>query len=270
MRRIALAALKGGVGKTASLTALAVGLARRGRRTLVVDLDPSGNASWTLGGGQGADPPTVAEVLTRQASAEEAVRPTGTPGLDLLPADARLGGVNVGLAQELGRDTRLRVALEPIEGRYDFVLIDTGPTLSTLLVNALAFVEEVIVPLDPGAYAVLGLAEMERVVEEIRAAYNPPLRVSGLLLTKVSRNAVSRDVEAELRARYGAKVFKPTIPLGVAVEAAHLRGLTVLDHAPKSAAAVAYLELVEEVESHGERTKERGRASAGRPPRKAG
>jgi chromosome partitioning protein len=270
MRRIALANLKGGVGKTATACALAVGFARRGLRTLLVDLDPSGNAGWTLAGGQGADPPTVAEVLTRRASAEDAIRPSATPGLDLLPADAALGGVNIALAQELGRDTRLRVALEPVLDRYDRVIVDTGPTLTTLLVNALVGVEEVIIPMDTGAYAVLGLAEMERIVGEIRDAYNPSLRIGGLLLTKVSRNAVARDVEAELRGRFGPLVFRTTIPAGVAVEAAHTRGLTVLDHAPKSAPALAYLELVAEVESHGERTKDRGRASAGRHPRKVG
>src|SRR3954452_23063375 len=103
MRRIALVNLKGGVGKSSTATALAVGLARRGKRTLLVDTDPSGNASWTVGGGQGAAPPTLAAGLNRPCSADEAIRPTATKGLDLLPADADLGGVNVALAQELGR-----------------------------------------------------------------------------------------------------------------------------------------------------------------------
>jgi chromosome partitioning protein len=98
MRRIAITNLKGGSGKTATATALAVGLARRGNRTLLVDTDPSGNASWTVSGGQGADGPTLAAVLTRDASAVEAIRATSTPGLDLLPADPTLGGVNVRLA----------------------------------------------------------------------------------------------------------------------------------------------------------------------------
>lgn len=268
MRKIALANLKGGAGKSTTATALAVGLARRGHRTLCVDCDPSGNASWTLLGGQGADAPTLAAVLTRRTSVDEAIRPTATAGLDLLPADAELGGVNVALAQELGRDTRLRACLDSIDGRYDFVVLDTGPTLTTLLVNALTYAEEVVVPLDPGVYAVLGLIEMERVIAEIRSAYNPALRLAGLVLTKVARNSVARDVEAELRSRFGPMVFKTTIPTAVSVEAAHSRGLTVMEHSPKSAPALAYIRLIEEIDRHGDRAKDRGRGSTGRGSRK--
>jgi chromosome partitioning protein len=262
MRRIAITNLKGGSGKTATATALAVGLARRGNRTLLVDTDPSGNASWTVSGGQGADGPTLAAVLTRDASAVEAIRATSTPGLDLLPADPTLGGVNVRLAQELGRDTRLRSALAAVEGAYRFVIVDTGPSLTTLLVNALAAVEEVIVPVDMGVYAVLGLVELERITSEIREAYNPTLRLAGLVLTKCQRSNVCRDVETELRGRYGPTVFKATVPLSARVEEAHSRGLTVLDHAPRSAPALAYLSLVEEVIGHGREAK-RSRVKGG-------
>lgn len=267
MRRIALANLKGGSAKTTTATALAVGLARRGHRTLCVDCDPSGNASWTLLGGRGADGPTLAEVLTRRASADEAIRPTTTTRLDVLPADASLGGVNVALAQELGRDTRLRACLDGLDDRYAFVILDTGPTTTTLLVNALTFAEEVVVPLDPGIYAVIGLTEMERVVAEIREAYNPALRLAGLLLTKVARTKVAADVEAELRTRYGPLVFRSTIPAAVTVEAAHSRGLTVVEHSPKSPPALAYAQLVEEIASHG-REENRSGFKAVRRPRK--
>jgi chromosome partitioning protein len=214
---------------------------------LLVDTDPSANASWTLLGGQGGERPTLAEVLTRRAAVEEAIRPSVTPGLDLLPSDAALGGVNVALAQEVGRDTRLRSALAGVAGRYAFVVIDTGPQTTTLLVNALVATEEVIVPLDAGVYAVLGLVELERLVGEVSEAYNPGLRLAGLLLTRTQRNSVSRDVEHELRQRFGSLVFAAMIPLSVKVEEAHSRGLTVLDHAPKSAPALAYDQLVEEV-----------------------
>jgi chromosome partitioning protein len=265
MRRIALVCLKGGSSKTTTTTALAVGLARSGKRVLVIDADQQSNASWTLLGGQGADPPTLASVMTRSASAVEAIRSTSVDGLDLLPADSSLGGVNVALAQELGRDTRLRSALATLEGRYDYVLADTGPAFTTVLANVLVWAEEVIVPLDPGVYAVLGLVQLEETIGEVREAYNPALRLSGLVLTKVSRNNVARDVEAEIRARFGDLVFKTTVPLSSAVEQAHTHGRTVLEHAPKSAAAVAYLELVAEVLEHGRETK-RGRGKAQRGP----
>lgn len=262
MRRIALVCLKGGSSKTTTTTALAVGLARAGRRVLVIDSDQQANATWTLLGGADAELPTLAAVMTRSATADEAIRPTSVPGLELLPADPSLGGVNVALAQELGRDTRLRSALASLEGRYDYVLADTGPSFSTILANVLVWTEEVIVPLDPGVYGVLGLVQLQETIAEVREAYNPALRLSGLVLTKVSRNNVARDVEAELRAKFGHLVFTTTIPLSSSVEAAHTHGRTVLEHAPKSTAAVAYLELVAEVDRGG--AKERGRGPAER------
>lgn len=263
MRRIAITNLKGGSGKTCTATALAVGLARRGSRTLLVDTDPSANASWTVGAGQGPDAPTLSAVLMREASTAEAIRLTPVEGLDLLPADATLGGVNVRLAQELGRDTRLRAALAAVDAAYQFVIVDTGPSLTTLLVNALVAVEEVFVPVDMGVYAVLGLVELERIVAEIHEAYNPALRLAGLILTKCQRSNVCRDIETELRSRFGPLVFRATVPLSAKVEEAHSRGLTVLDHAPKSAPALAYLSLVEEVISHDRETKWRGVESGG-------
>jgi chromosome partitioning protein len=260
MRRIALVSLKGGVGKTASATALAVGLARHGQRTLLIDADQQANATWTILGGQGSDPPTLASVLTRQVSAIDAIRETSTPGLDLLPADSALGGVNVELAQVVGRDTRLRSALASIDGRYDFVLIDTGPQLTTVLVNVLVYVDEVIAPVDAGVYAMLGLVQLEEAIAEVREAYgNDVLRLAGLLVTKVSRNNVARDVEAELRARFGNLVYKAVVPLSAKIEEAHSRGTTVLTHAPKSTGALAYDQFVEEV-INGGRSQKRGRS----------
>lgn len=268
MRRIALVNLKGGVGKTVTAVALAVGLARRGHKTLLVDSDPSGNASWTISGGQSADGPTLAHVLTRESSADEAIRLTSTPGLDLLPSDSTLAGVGVRLAQELSRDTRLRSALDGIEGRYDFVIVDTGPTFSTLLANVLVFSHEIIVPIDSGVYAVLGLVQLQETIQEVREAYgNQSLRLAGLVLTKVQKSNVARDVETELRTRYGSLVFKTVIPHSAKVEEAVSRGASVVDFAPKSAPAVAYGELVTEVIEHGG-TKERSRSKVVGRPRK--
>lgn len=261
MRRIVLASHKGGTAKTCTATCLAVGLARRGRRVLLVDCDAQANATWTVLGGQSVAPPTLATVLMRHADAEEAIRPTAVPNLDLLPADSSLSGINIALVQELGRDTRLRAALAPLAGRWDFVILDTAPTITTLLANALVYAEEVVVPVDPGVYAMLGLVQLQATVEEVREAYgHHALHLAGLVLTKVSRNNVSRDVEAELRARFGDRVFRTTIPLSAKIEEAHTRGQTVLEYAPKSPGAVAYAGLVDEVLSHG-RAKNRRRAS---------
>jgi chromosome partitioning protein len=160
--------------------------------------------------------------------------------------------------------------LDGLEDRYDVAIADTAPTLTTTLANALVWTEEVIVPLDPGVYAVLGLVQLQEIIEQVREAYgNTSLRLSGLLLTKGQRNNVARDVESELRSRFGPIVFKSTIPSSAVVEAAHSRGLTVLDHAPKSAPALAYLELVEEIDHGIGQQAERSRGQAGKRTRKS-
>jgi len=258
MRQIAIVNQKGGTAKTVTATALAVGLVRRGHRTLLIDCDAQANATWTVLGGQGAEPPTLASVLLRNVDADDAIRPTITPGLDLLPADTSLSGVNVALVQELGRDTRLRSAMAILEGRWEFVILDTAPTFTTVLANALVYASEVIVPVDPGVYAMLGLVALQETIAEVREVYgNHALRLSGLLLTRVQRNNVCRDVEAELRARFGPLVFGPTVPLSAKIEEAATRGMTVLTHAPKSPGALAYTQLVEEI-AHGRAKERRG------------
>ena len=266
MRRIVIASHKGGCGKSVTATALATGLAMLGKRTLLVDCDGQGNASWTVMGGQPVEPPTLSAVLMRQVAAEDAIRPTSIPNLDLLPADASLSGVNVALVNELGRDTRLRTAMAPLDGRWEFVVIDTAPSVTTILANALVYAEEVIVPVDVGIYGVLGLVQLMETIEEVRQAYASSIHLAGLLLTKVSRNNVSRDIEAELRTRFEGRVFKAVVPLSAKVEEAHTRGMTVIQHAPRSPAALAYGQFVEEVMSHGSGTKNRRRSASQRGP----
>lgn len=266
MRRIAIACLKGGSSKSTTATSVAVGLARRGNRVLVVDTDAQANATWLLTGGQGADDPTIADVLTRRADAVDAIRPSVVPGLDLLPAASSLGAVNVALAQELSRDTRLRSALASLDDAYDYAIADTAPTFTTLLANVLVWASEIIVPADPGVFAVLGLVELQGVVEEVREAYgNAGLHLAGLVLTRLARNNVHKDVERNLRESYGDRVFRSTIPLSTVVEQAHTRAQTVMQFAPKSPAAVAYDALVEEIISYG-REKDRSRGLPQRRP----
>jgi chromosome partitioning protein len=265
MRRIVFASHKGGAGKSTSATALSLGLSARNKKVLLIDCDGQSNATWTVMGGAGVSPPTLSAVLMRQASADAAIRPTPIPNLDILPADPSLNGVNVALVTELGRDTRLRSAMAPLDGRWDFVVIDTAPSVTTILANALVYAEEVIVPVDVGIYGVLGLVQLMETIEEVAEAYGSSIHLAGLLLTKVSRNNVSRDIEAELRTRFDGRVFDAVVPLSTKVEEAHTRGLTVIQHAPKSPAAVAYGQLVEEVLNHGRAKNRRGDAPVGGP-----
>jgi chromosome partitioning protein len=244
-----------------------VALAESGHRTLVIDCDAQANATWTLLGGRFAEPPTLAGVLMRQAAAEDAIRPTPVPNLDVLPADAALSGVNVALVQELARDTRLRSAMAPVVARWDFCILDTAPTFTTILANALVYAAEVIVPVDPGIFAVLGLVQLQETIAEVREAYgNSDLRLAGLLLTKTARTNLVRDVETELRGRFGDLVFQAMIPASTKIEEAHSRGQTVMQYAPRSPGALAYAALCEEILSHG-RTQDRGRSATVRGAR---
>ena len=267
MRRIVLASQKGGVCKTTTACALAIGLARRGHKTLLVDLDGQASATWTITRGRGAEKPTVGDVLLRNALADEAIRATETANLDLLPADASLNGANVALVGEIGRDTRLRSAMASVGDRWRFVILDTAPAFSPVLANALVFGDEVIVPVDCGVYSLLGLAELQGTIDEVRDAYGGSVRLAGVLITRVARSNVCRDMERQVRERFGPLVFKATIPASAKFDEAGSRGLTIGEHAPKSPGAVAYDNLILEIE-HGDRTKDRGRVAGKRSPRK--
>jgi chromosome partitioning protein len=252
MRATAVCNLKGGSGKTTTALCLAVALADAGKRTLVIDADPQGNASMTLLDGQPAEAPTLAHVLLGHAGAGEAIRPTRLEALDVLPSDGGLAEAAVQLADQLGRERRLRVALEGLEA-YSAILIDCPPELGLLTVNALNAVDDVLVPVDAGLYAVAGLARLHDAVGEVRKYLdNRTLRIGGMVLTRVHRNRATADLEAQLRAAYGPLVFATTIPHSVKVEEAHARHLTVMEFARHSAPALAYGRLTREVYSDGE------------------
>jgi chromosome partitioning protein len=253
MRSIAVVNLKGGSGKTTTALCLSVGMARRGLRTLLVDADSQGNASLTMLDGAAADPPTLGNVLLGQADADAAIRPTRVEGLDLLPADARLADAALMLADQIGREHRLRVALGRLEGRYDAAVVDCPPQLSLVTVNVLAAVRELLVPVDAGIYSVAGLAQLQQSVADVRQFLgNRDLAIGGLLLTRAHNNRATRDIADQLRAAYGPLVFRASIPHSVRVEEAHARGLTVLEFAPGSTSARAYDEFLTEVLDDGE------------------
>lgn len=264
MRSIAWISEKGGTGKTTSAINSAVGLAKRGNRVLLIDTDPQANASLVLLEGNPAGPPTLAAVLLGDADAAESIRATRTPGLDILPADVALADASVSLANMIGRENRLRAALAPVESAYDFILLDTSPTRSLLTINALTTVQEVLIPIEPGLFSLSGLGQLQAAVEDVRRYLgNRALRIAGLVLTRTRRDNVSRDVEAQLREAFGELVYRSAVPSNAKVEEAHGRFLSVLDYAPRSPGAKAYLDLVEEIISDGRTQKRAGPAPAG-------
>jgi chromosome partitioning protein len=253
VRKIGVVNLKGGSGKTTTALSLAVAAAMRGLRVLLIDSDPQANATLTMLDGNPAHDPTLGHVLLDQAGAVEAVRPSRLPGVELLPADGRLADVALLLADQLGRERRLRGALQAVEGRYDLLIVDSAPQLSLTLINVLNAVEELLVPVDAGLYSIAGLGRLQETVEQVRKYLdNPGLRIGGLVLTRCHRNKATDDIAAQLREAFGALVRRSMIPHSVRVEEAHARNRTVVEFAPRSAPALAYLSLLAEVLDHGE------------------
>ena len=253
MRRIAVINAKGGSGKTTTALCLAVGLTRRGRRTLLVDADAQGNATMTALDGQAPEPPTLANVLMDPEMVAEAIRPTRLDRLDVLPADAQLADAALLLDKAIGRETRLRDALAGLGGRHDAVVVDCPPQTSLVVLNVLAAVAELIVPVDAGIYSVAGLAQLQGTVEQVRRyLHNRELRIAGLLLTRTHNNRATRDIAAQLREAFGPLVYRASIPHSVRVEEAHARNRTVLEFDPKSAPARAYEAFLDEVIGHGQ------------------
>jgi chromosome partitioning protein len=244
---------KGGSGKTTTAISLAVGMARRGLRVLLVDADSQSNASLTMLDGQPAEPPTLGNVLLGQVEAHEAIRATRVEGLEILPADPRLADAALMLADAMGREFRFRRALDQVDDRFDVMIADCPPALSLVSVNVLAGVGELIIPVDAGVYALSGLGQLSQAVEDVRQYLgNSTLRIAGLLLTRTHNNRATRDIADQLRAAYGDRVYRAMIPHGVRVEESHARNRTVLEHAPTSAPALAYDALLTEVlDDHG-------------------
>jgi chromosome partitioning protein len=271
MRSIAVVNLKGGSGKTTTALCLAIGMARRGRRTLLIDADPQANATMTMLDGAPAEPPTLGNVLMEQAGAAEAIRPTRVAGLEILPADARLADAALLLADQMGREHRLRAALEELEGRHDVLVIDCPPQMSLVVVNVLAAVAELVVPVDAGIYSVAGLAQLQQAVEDVRRYLgNVRLHLAGLVLTRAHHNRATRDIEAQLRAAYGPLVCRSVIPHSVKVEEAHARHRTIPEFAPASGPAKAYDDLVSEVIDRGDHARDTGPAVHADPAHHAG
>jgi chromosome partitioning protein len=266
MRTLAVVAQKGGQLKTTTVVNVAACLAGQGRRVLVIDTDTQANATYVLLRGETPRRPGLSEVLTGNASADEAVVPTAFGGVALIPASADLADVNVALAAEVGRERRLRSAMADLSGAFDVCLVDTGPTRSLLTTNVLNFAGEVLVPIGPGLFGFLGLGQLQADMNLVRRFLeNKRLTLSGIFLTMTEKNNVCRDFEREIRGAFGPLVFKTTIPRSVKFDEANARQQSIFEHAPKSAGAFAYRALTLEVLSRGRDQAERDESAHGDP-----
>jgi chromosome partitioning protein len=250
-RLFTIANQKGGVGKTTTAVNLAAALAVQGLKTLVIDLDPQGNASTALGiGERKTDTPSSYEVLLGEAPLRAAVRQSPhSQRLFCVPATIDLAGAEIELVSLVARENRLRTALADLDDfDFDYVFIDCPPSLGLLTINALVAAPEVMIPIQCEYYALEGVSQLMRNIEMVKAHLNPDLEVSTVLLTMYDgRTKLADQVAAEVRRYFGDKVLRSVIPRSVKVSEAPGYSTTIIDYDPGSRGAMSYLDASREL-----------------------
>ncbi|UCD68503.1 MAG: ParA family protein [Betaproteobacteria bacterium] len=247
-RILAVANQKGGVGKTTTSINLAAGLSRAGKRVLLVDLDPQGNATMGSGIDKRASRATVYEVLLGDSDIETARIRCENGDFDLVPANKELAGAEVELVAMERRENRLKEALAEVESEYDYILVDCPPALNLLTVNGLTAAHAVMIPMQCEYYALEGLSDLVQTIKKVRNHLNPTLEIEGLLRTMYdSRNTLSQQVSDQLQKHFGAKVYRTIIPRNIRLAEAPSHGLPAIHFDKSSKGALAYLSLADEI-----------------------
>lgn len=253
-RVIVVANQKGGVGKTTTAVNLAACMAQMGRRTLLIDADPQGNATSGLGVDKRALTSSVYDVMINHLPAAEAVRGTEVAGLEILPSNIDLAGAEIEMVSLISRETILAQAIQPLMGQYDFIFIDAPPSLGLITINAFAAANQVLIPIQCEFYALEGLSQLVKTISLIKKHINKDLEVEGVVLTMYDgRTNLSIQVVEEVKRFFVEKVHRAVIPRNVRLGEAPSHGKPITVYDPKCAGAEAYMDLAKEfLETEGE------------------
>lgn len=246
MRCITFSNNKGGITKTTTTINIAYGMARKGHRVLVVDVDAQCNTTYSFTGRMDHER-TLFDVLIQGDKLADAVIPTQQENLFLVPSSINLSAADLLMASAPGRERKLARALAPVKDQYDYILIDTPPNLGVLTVNAFIACTDVVIPIALTTYALIGISILEKTMQELRDNLDVDLPVLGVIANLDDHTRISADVLTAVRDHFGNLVFQTIIPRNIKVEEAHNQIACLFDYAPQSTGAKAYLQLVEEV-----------------------
>jgi chromosome partitioning protein len=252
MRILAITNQKGGVGKTTTCVNLAASLAATGRKVLLVDLDPQGNATTGSGLDKAHLKQTIYHVLIGEKTLKQVIQPSSKGNFDMAPANRELAGAEVELVNEMARETRLKNALAEVKDQYDYVLLDCPPALNLVTVNALTAANAVMIPMQCEYYALEGLSDLVNTIKKVRAHLNPSLEIEGLLRTLFdNRNMLAQQVSEQLARHFGDKVYETVIPRNIRLAEAPSYGMPALIYDRASKGAQAYVALADEIIKRG-------------------
>ena len=252
---------KGGTAKTTTVENLGIGLAREGKKVLLVDTDPQGSLTISLGYPRPDDLETTLFDLLNKTINEDAIQPAEgilhqQEGIDLIPANSSLAGLEVALVNTMNRERILKQFLEPVKKDYDYVLLDCMPSLGMLTVNALAAADTTLIPVQANYLSAKGLEQLLQTINKVKRQINPKLRIEGILLTMVdSRTNYAKEISSLIRDTYGGhiKVFNTEIPRSVRAAEISSEGKSIFLHDPKGKVAEAYQKLTKEVQANAEK-----------------
>ena len=244
---IAFSNQKGGVGKTTTCVNMSAYLASKGKKVLLVDMDPQGNATTGLGIAKSSLKGSVYDVLIEEEDVKTVIADTQIDNLDILPSNIDLAGAEVELVYMKNREKVLKTALEPVKDKYDFITIDCPPSLGLLTINALAAADSVLIPIQSEYYALEGLSQLMNSIKLVIKHLNPSLDIEGVVITMYdNRSLISRQISEQIHKFFKAKVFEVVVPRNVRVAEAPSHGVPIMLHDPKCAGARAYSALTDE------------------------